>query len=81
MIRHFTSESDSDNTANIQGKFEEAVKKIYDLYNNEFLFSQNAALQELFSYYETEKYPGLGVIKKLSIKNHILINTELLSRL
>lgn len=77
-VRHFTSET-NETRSNIQGKFAEAAEKIYNAYENEEL-SQNSALDEMLGYYVSEKYPGLGVLKKLSIKNHILINNQYLSR-
>lgn len=77
-MRHFTSET-NETRSNIQGKFKEAAGKIYNAYDNGEL-SQNSALDEILGYYTSEKYPGLGVLKKLSIKNHILINNQYLSR-
>lgn len=77
-VRHFTSET-NETRSNIQGKFKEAAGKIYNAYDNGEL-SQNSALDEILGYYTSEKYPGLGVLKKLSIKNHILINNQYLSR-
>jgi hypothetical protein len=38
----------------------------------------NSAIQELENYFEKEHYPGLGVTKKISVKNHILIIQEYL---
>ena len=70
MIRHFTSES-NDSIANIQGKFAEAAQKAvnYCRLNN----LTNSAIMELENYFDEQHYPGLGTVKKLSIKNHLLI--------
>lgn len=68
-IRHFVSETGSDNNYNIQGKFAEAAKKANDFINSKNI-STNATL-ELKRYYEDAKYPGLGMIKKISIKHHL----------
>lgn len=67
-IRHFTSVS-NDDTANIQGKFAESTKKAVN-----FLDSVNIktnASQELRTYFKDQKYPGLGMVKKIMIKHHI----------
>ncbi len=70
MIRHFTSET-NDSIANIQGKFAEAAQKAvnYCRLNN----LTNSAILELENYFDEQHYPGLGTVKKISIKNHLLI--------
>jgi hypothetical protein len=74
-IKHFTSNT-NDDQSNIQGKFAEAAKKAV-----EFLNSNNIhynASNELRNYYNNGDYPGLGMVKKISIKNHLeLINDSL----
>jgi hypothetical protein len=73
-IRHFTSVSNSDR-ANIQGKFAQALAKAVT-----FLDEQNihtTASEELRTYYNDSKYPGLGMSKKISIKHHLeLVNNS-----
>ena len=74
-IRHFVSDTNDDNS-NIQGKFAEATIKAIQFFDK--LPYTNNALEELKRYYNTEQYPGLGVLKKLSIKSHLeLINNIL----
>lgn len=75
-IRHFTSFT-NDSIANVQGKFAEAAEKAVNFCRTEGL--HNLAIQELEKYYDTEHYPGLGTIKKISIKNHILVVNQYLS--
>ena len=71
-IRHFVSIS-NDDRANIQGKFAEAAKKAVDFLDLKNIHS--CASEELRDYYNTSAYPGLGMVKKISIKNHLeLIN-------
>lgn len=70
MIRHFTSES-NDSIANIQGKFAEAAQKAVNYCRSNNL--SNSAILELENYFDEQHYPGLGTVKKLSIKNHLLI--------
>lgn len=74
-IRHFTSESNDDRT-NIQGKFAEAAKKAVEFLNDKKIF--NNATNELRTYFKEKKYPGLGMVKKISIKNHIELMNEIL---
>ncbi len=68
-IRHFTSET-NDSIANVQGKFAEAAEKAVDYFRREDL--TNSAIEELIDYFERQHYPGLGVVKKISMKNHLL---------
>ena len=68
-IRHFASQRNSDNKSDIQGKFAEAAEKAVN-FIKEINLSTNAA-QELVEYFENAKYPGLGMIKKITIKNHL----------
>ncbi|MDP3443718.1 MAG: sce7725 family protein [Ignavibacteria bacterium] len=69
-IRHFTSET-NDSIANVQGKFAEAAAKAVNYCRLNGL--TNTAITELESYFDNEHYPGLGTVKKLSIKNHLLV--------
>jgi hypothetical protein len=74
-ISHFTSES-NDSIANVQGKFAEAADKALKFCDKLPLI--NSAIEELKLYFEESKYPGLGVVKKISIKNHLLVVNGLL---
>lgn len=69
-IRHFTSQT-NDSVANVQGKFAEAARKAI-LFCNQ-LPLENTAITELKNYYNEARYPGLGTVKKISIKNHLSI--------
>lgn len=74
-IRHFVSDT-NDGISNIQLKFAEAAIKAIQFFDE--LSYTNNALEELNRYFKTEQYPGLGVLKKLSIKSHLeLINNIL----
>jgi hypothetical protein len=75
-IRHFTSK-DIDSIANVQGKFAQAAQKAIDFCDSEPLI--NSATNELRSYLEEGRYPGLGTVKKISIKNHLLIISDFLN--
>ena len=63
--------------SNVQGKFAEAAAKAVRFCDAENL--ENSALDELREYYTSEHYPGLGVVKKISIKNHILVVAKYLN--
>ncbi len=72
-IRHFTSVT-NDSIANVQGKFAEAAEKAVAFIRSENL--NNSATRELDDYFNRGHYPGLGMVKKISIKNHLLIMVE-----
>lgn len=69
-IRHFTSDT-NDSISNVQGKFAEATKKAIEFCDN--LPLMNSGVEELKNYYLQKKYPGLGTVKKITIKNHLLV--------
>lgn len=75
-IRHFTSES-NDSIANVQGKFAEAANKAITFCNEYGL--NNSAIAELKEYFNQGRYPGLGTVKKISIKNHLIIVNDFLT--
>lgn len=74
-IRHFTSDT-NDSIANVQGKFAEAATKAVNYCRQNAL--TNSAITELESYFDKEHYPGLGTVKKISIKNHLLVLSHFL---
>lgn len=74
-IRHFTSDT-NDSIANVQGKFAEAATKAVNYCRQNGL--TNSAITELESYFDNEHYPGLGTVKKISIKNHLLVLSHFL---
>ncbi len=67
FVRHFVSDHNSDNT-NIPGKFYEAAIKLKAFYSG---IQGTHASSELIAILDANRYPGLGVLKKLSIKNHL----------
>lgn len=77
-IRHFTSDT-NDSISNVQGKFAEATKKAVSFC--EELPLNNSGTEELKKYYEELKYPGLGTVKKITIKNHLLIVKSYLDKI
>ncbi|MGP5273685.1 sce7725 family protein [Psychrobacter faecalis] len=77
-IRHFTSDT-NDSIANVQGKFAEATKKAVGFCSE--LPLSNSGTEELQMYYKEARYPGLGTVKKITIKNHLLVIENYLEEL
>lgn len=69
-ISHFTSNT-NDSISNVQGKFYEAAEKAVKFCEDSQI--SNSAIEELKFYFESKKYPGLGTVKKVSVKNHLLV--------
>ncbi len=69
-IRHFTSTS-NETIANVQGKFAEAANKAVTFCRSNGL--SNSAITDLENFFDKQHYPGLGTVKKIAIKNHILV--------
>lgn len=76
FIRHFVSDSNWDHT-NIHGKFYEAASKFKTFFLN---IKETPASKTLIQFLDEKRYPGLGVIKKLSIKNHLELIENCLSQ-
>ena len=74
-VRHFVSDT-NDDQSNIQRKFFEAATKLKYFFTDR---TKTTAINELIKLLDDEKYPGLGVIKKLSIKNHIELMNSILT--
>lgn len=76
-IRHFVSDTNEDYT-DVPGTYREALEKLIDYINQEDI--QSEACNEFREHYNTGHYPGLGSVKKLSIKHHIELVTTILTR-
>jgi hypothetical protein len=76
-IKHFTSIT-NDSISNVQGKFGEAAEKAVKFIGEKNI--TNSAAEELKEYFLKGHYPGLGMVKKLSIKNHLLIISQYLKK-
>ena len=74
-VRHFVSDT-NDDQSNIQRKFFEAATKLKYFFTDR---TKTTAINELIKLLDDEKYPGLGVIKKLSLKNHIELMNSILT--
>ncbi|GAA4918875.1 sce7725 family protein [Nesterenkonia rhizosphaerae] len=70
-VHHFVSDS-NDTPVDPAGKFQEALSKLVAVANNDDShFAQTSALAEFRELHSRGHYPGLGYVKKLSIKHHL----------
>ncbi|OJW12774.1 sce7725 family protein [Mucilaginibacter sp. 44-25] len=67
-IRHFLSDSNED-ISDTAGKFGEALGKLVEFIDQQDIHTM--ASEQFRQYYDRGAYPGLGVLKKLSIMHHI----------
>ncbi len=77
FIRHFCSTPNGP-SADTAGKYLEALSKLVAFADDAGL--SNPALDTFRSHLEKQSFPGLGVIKKLSIQNHIHVAIGALGR-
>ncbi|MBM7643336.1 sce7725 family protein [Streptococcus loxodontisalivarius] len=68
-VNHFVSNSNTD-PSNPAGKFKEALEKLITAVRSGKI-QRTIAIDEFERLYNTESYPGLGTVKKLSIMHHI----------
>lgn len=70
-IKHFSSEDDGTPT-NPGGKFKQALNKIIHLVDKKpEMFYETIGINELKLLYTDDHFPGLGIIKKVSMIHHI----------
>jgi hypothetical protein len=74
-IKHFVSES-NDDTSDIAGKFDESITKLIH-WCDETGFN-SIAIPIFRKYHQDGHFPGLGILKKLSLMNHIDLVLKLL---
>ena len=72
-VKHFVSDS-NDDTSDIAGKFSEALDKLINWCDN------SVAIPFFREYHKEGHFPGLGILKKLSLMNHIDLVLKLISR-
>lgn len=76
-VHHFVSDSNESMRGQKQKFFEAMNKMVMWVDKNINGLNLTPALEELLKYSQGDKFPGLGVVKKLSIMHHL----ELMSRL
>lgn len=70
-IKHFVSDS-NENAQNQSQKFFEALEKLVSWYSkNQDQLLLTGGLENLLTYHKTQKFPGLGSIKKWSLAHHL----------
>lgn len=77
-IKHFVSDTNSD-ISNPAGKFSEALHKLVLWARGLEDKNQSAGLNNFIELYNESRYPGLGIVKKLSIMHHLEIMNRYLS--
>lgn len=75
-VKHFVSDSNG-GVEDPGGKFSEALKKLIEWINSEHI-EETEGLKLFKELYNTGHFPGLGVLKKLSIMNHIELVLKLI---
>lgn len=71
FVRHYSSKDDGTPT-NPGAKFKQALNQLIDdIENNIIPFSNTTGIDEFKALHLSEHFPGLGQVKKLSIKHHI----------
>lgn len=75
-IHHFVSDSNRDQS-NIRGKFFEAARKVVNFYGNG-LYRTRSVDEIIRRAGDDDGFPGLGYLKKLSVKNHLELIHHLL---
>jgi hypothetical protein len=68
-IHHFLSDTNHDDS-DTAGKFYEALTKLVSFVDTHRI-PDTIAISKFKEYYHTQAYPGLGVIKKLSMMHHL----------
>jgi len=75
-IKHFLSDSDSGSPVDPGGKFFEALQKLIKFIDS--LKLNTMGCEEFRALYRSKQYPGLGVVKKISMKHHIELISSLI---
>ncbi|QJY35190.1 sce7725 family protein [Vibrio europaeus] len=70
FVRHYSSADDGTPT-DPAGKFAEALTKLVTDAEDEGIFYDSSALEEFKKLYQIGHFPGLGQVKKLSLKHHV----------
>lgn len=71
FICHFISDT-NDTPTNPGGKFSQALNKLIDAINmKKYNIIKTSAIEEFIDFHNRGHFPGLGYVKKLSIKHHL----------
>ena len=75
FVHHFVSDT-NDDQSNVQGKFFEAASKVRDFFQQRG--DSTPAVEEIVQLIHDNRFPGLGYLKKLSIKNNIQLMNQIM---
>ena len=79
FVCHFISESNQDKPVDIAGKCIEALGKLVKYVNKkEYPITNSDAVKSFIKFHEAKHHPGLGYVKKLSMKHHLEVLAEYL---
>ena len=78
-VKHFKSNS-NDDTSDPAGKFGEALEKLVEWYKGVDDKNKSNGMNEFVKLRNEKRYPGLGVVKKLSIMHHLEIMNNFLKQ-
>lgn len=70
FIRHFISDTTNTPT-DPAGKFAEALNKLVERVENDKLIYKSRAYKQFKDFHDRGHFPGLGVVKKLSMQHHL----------
>lgn len=76
-VKHFISD-DTQTTANVQGKYFQALRKLINFLNSYSNTPETLGATDFRNNQKSEVFPGLGMVKRWSIKHHIEIITQLI---
>lgn len=77
FVKHFCSDSNQNDRSNIQGKFAEAANKAINFFDS--INYNSPALDNLRDNIANGTFPGLGVLKKISILHHLYLLQNILA--
>ena len=77
FIKHFCSDTNQEDRSNIQGKFAEAANKAIAFFDS--INYNSPALDNLRDNLKNGTFPGLGVLKKISILHHLDLVQKILN--
>ena len=79
-VKHFVSD-DKGSPVNTPGKFLEALRKLNTFVTRNLeTFKYSDACKEFLQLYKDQYFPGLGYVKKLSMKHHIELINQLIPK-
>ncbi|WP_116893796.1 sce7725 family protein [Pseudomonas syringae] len=71
-VHHYCSTIDSTLTTNAGGKYKEALDMLFKFhYSNPGAYDSTLGLKEFENTYKINHFPGLGIVKEMSMKHHI----------